>query len=134
VTLPVAPSAPAIFTADASGSGSGLVLNSDASLNTPANPAAGGSFVTVLATGGGIVQGGATDGALAPGTGNQTLPVSATIGGVPATVLYSGPAPGEVNGVMQVNLTVPTGLTGVQPLVITVGNVSSQTGVTVAVK
>jgi endo-1,4-beta-xylanase len=134
VTIPVAPSAPAIFTADASGSGPGLVLNSDYSLNTSTNPAAGGSYVTVLATGGGTVQGGATDGALAPGTGNQTLPVSATIGGVPATVLYSGPAPGEVNGVMQVNLTVPTGLSGPQPLVITVGNVASQTGVTVAVK
>ena len=79
-------------------------------------------------------MGGATDGALAPTAGNQMLPVLATIGGVTATVGYSGPAPGEVNGVMQVNLTVPSGMTGPQPLVITVGGVPSQSGVTVFVK
>lgn len=134
VTMPVAQSAPAIFTENASGSGAGLVLNSDFSLNTPANPAAGGSLIVVLATGGGTVSGGATDGALAPAAGNQTLPVSATIGGMTAAVGYSGPAPGEVNGVMQLNLTVPLGLTGAQPLIVTVGDVASQSGVTVSVK
>ena len=134
VTLAVAPSAPAIFTANASGTGPGAILNHDYLLNTAVNPAAGGSFVIVYATGGGTILGGATDGELAPGTGNQTLPVTATIGGMTATVLYSGPAPGEVNGVMQVNVTVPTGLTGAQPLVIMVNNVASQSGVTIAVK
>ena len=133
-TLPVAPSAPAIFTQDTSGSGPGLVLNGGTSLNTAANPAAGGSVVAVLATGGGTIKGGATDGALAPEVGDQTLPVSATIGGITATVGYAGPAPGEVNGVMQINLTVPAGMTGAQPLVIFVGGVASQSGVTVAVK
>jgi uncharacterized protein (TIGR03437 family) len=133
-TLPVAASAPAIFTQNASGSGPGLVLNGGTSLNTAANPAAGGSIVAVLATGGGTIMGGATDGALAPGVGTQTLPVSATIGGVTAPVGYAGPAPGEVNGVMQINLTVPAGMTGAQPLVMTVGGVASQGGVTVAVK
>jgi uncharacterized protein (TIGR03437 family) len=88
----------------------------------------------VLATGGGTVLGGATDGALAPAAGNQTLPVKATIGNVTATTVYAGPAPGEVNGVMQVNLTVPTGLTGAQPLILIVGGVPSQNGITVAIK
>ena len=134
VTLQVAPSAPAIFTQNASGSGPGLVLNGGTTLNTAANPAAGGSVIALLATGGGTVMGGATDGALAPGAGNQTQPVLATIGGVTATVGYAGPAPGEVNGVMQVNITAPTGMTGAQPLVITVGGVASQSGVTVFVK
>jgi uncharacterized protein (TIGR03437 family) len=134
VTLQVAPSAPAIFTQNASGSGPGLVLNGGTTLNTAANPAAGGSVIALLATGGGTVMGGATDGALAPGAGNQTQPVLATIGGVTATVGYAGPAPGEVNGVMQVNITAPTGMTGAQPLVITVGGVASQIGVTVFVK
>jgi uncharacterized protein (TIGR03437 family) len=134
VTLPVAQSAPAIFTQNASGTGPGLVLNGGTSLNSPANPAAGGSVIAILATGGGAIMGGATDGALAPAAGNQMLPVLATIGGVTATVGYSGPAPGEVNGVMQVNLTVPTGMTGPQPLVITVGGVPSQSNVTVLVK
>jgi len=39
-----------------------------------------------------------------------------------------------VNGVLQEDLTVPTGITGVQPLVITVGGASSQLRITVAVK
>lgn len=134
VTLPVAPSAPAIFTANEMGNGPGSVQNSDYSLNTAANPAAGGSYVIVYATGGGTIMGGATDGALAPGTANQTLTVTATIGGVTAPVLYSGSAPGEVNGVMQVNVTVPMGLTGAQPLILMVNNVASQSGVTIAVK
>ena len=134
VTVPVASSAPAIFTQNQTGSGPGLVLNGGTSLNTAANPATGGSVIAILATGGGTIMGGATDGALAPAAGNQTLPVSATIGGVTATIGYAGPAPGEVNGVMQVNLTVPSGMTGAQPVVITVGGVASQSGVTVAVK
>ncbi|MGA3189733.1 MAG: endo-1,4-beta-xylanase [Bryobacteraceae bacterium] len=134
VTVPVAQSAPAIFTVNASGTGPGSVLNSDNTLNTVANPAAGGSYIVVFATGGGTVMDGATDGAIAPTTDLQTLPVTATIGGVTAPVLYAGAAPGEVNGVMQVNLTVPTGLSGAQPLIVTVGNVPSQSGVTVAVK
>jgi endo-1,4-beta-xylanase len=134
VTIPVAPSAPGVFTSNASGSGPAVVLNQDNSINTAANPAPGGSTVVVYATGGGTIQGGAVDGALASGAGKQTQTVSATIGGLAAPVAYSGPAPGEVNGVMQVNLTVPAGLTGAQPLILTVGGVPSQSGVTVAVK
>ena len=80
------------------------------------------------------MQGGAKDGEPAPGTANQSLPVSATIGGATATVGYAGSAPGLVNGVMLLNLSVPSGLTGAQALAITVGGVASQTGITVAVK
>jgi len=116
VTLSVAPSAPAIFATNEPGAGPGLVLNSDYSLNAAANPAPSGSSIIVYAKGGGTIQGGAAEGALAPGAGDQTLPLSAAIGNVPANVAYSGPAPGEVNGVMQVNLTVPTGLTGAAAL------------------
>ena len=79
-------------------------------------------------------RGDATDGALAAGPGNQTLDVTATVGDIPATVVYAGPAPGEVNGVMQVNVRVPTGLVGAQAVMITVGNAASQSGITVAVK
>jgi endo-1,4-beta-xylanase len=134
VTIPVAPSFPAIFAADATGSGPGVILNQDYSLNTAANPAPAGSVILVLATGGGTIAGGPADGAIAPGAGSQTLPVTATIGGVPAAVLYAGPAPDEVNGVLQVDLTVPAGLTGAQAVIITAGNVPSQNGITVAVK
>ncbi len=134
VTVPVVASVPGIFSANASGTGPGAILNLDYTLNSASNPVAGGGVVVVFATGGGTVQGGAKDGAPASGVALQTLPVSATVGGMPATVGYAGLAPGLVDGVMQLNLKVPTGVTGAQPLVVTVGTVSSQSGITVAVK
>jgi uncharacterized protein (TIGR03437 family) len=94
-----------------------------------------GSVIQIFATGGGTISGGAVDGAPAPGPGNQTLPVIAMIGGVGAGVVYAGPAPGLVNGVLQVNVAVPVGLAaGPQAVVINVGGVASQDGITVAVK
>jgi len=44
VSLPVAPSAPGIFTEDGSGQGPGQILNEDSSLNTADNPAAADSI------------------------------------------------------------------------------------------
>jgi uncharacterized protein (TIGR03437 family) len=136
VTVPVVAALPGIFSVNESGTGPGAILNQDYSLNAAGNPAAAGSFIQVFGTGGGAVVGGATDGGLAPGTTSfVTQPVTATIGGVTANVLYAGPAPGEVNGVMQVDLTVPQGLaSGPQPLVITVGTAQTQAGITVAVQ
>jgi uncharacterized protein (TIGR03437 family) len=55
------------------------------------------------------------------------------MGGLPATVTYAGAAPGEPDGFMQVNVTVPSGLapgTAV-PVVMTVGTAPSQAGVTI---
>jgi uncharacterized protein (TIGR03437 family) len=119
VTIPVAPSAPGIFAADASGAGAAVALQ-------PAVP----GVMQLLATGAGTIVGGATDGALAPGTATQTLTVTATIGGQDAKVLYAGPAPGLVNGVLQVNLAIPAGLSvGPQPVVVTIGGVASQSGI-----
>ena len=63
-------------------------------------------------------------------------PVTATVGGVPATVAYAGSAAGLVSGVMQVNLIIPaTAPTGSSvPIVVSVGTANSQAGVTVAVQ
>jgi len=135
VSVPVEPSAPGIFAANGSGAGPGAILNPDYSLNSAQNPISGDNYVTIFATGGGTVVGGATDGAPATGAGSQTLPVTATIGGINAPVIYAGPAPQEVNGVLQVSLTIPTGLgPGAQPVIISVGGVPSQSGITVAIK
>ena len=60
--------------------------------------------------------------------------VTVTLGGVAAEVRYAGGAPGLIAGVMQVNVVVPDGLAGSVPLVLTVGGVASQGGVTVAVR
>ena len=57
--------------------------------------------------------------------------VNAWVGGVSADVLYGGVAPGLVTGVLQVNVRVPAGVSGSVPLLISVGNAQSQSGVTV---
>ena len=135
VTIPVAPAVPGVFSQDATGSGAGLILNPDNTLNTPQNPIAAGNYIQLLATGAGTIVGGAADGAPASGAGAQTLTVTATVAGVNAPILYAGPAPGDVNGVLQVDLTIPPATaSGPQPLVILVNGVASQGGVTVAVK
>ena len=138
VTMPVVAAVPAIFALDGSGSGPGAILNwPDNSVNSASNPAAAGGYVQIFGTGGGMVAGPAMeDGALAPGAWSlATQPVTATIGGMPATVQYAGSAPGLVNGVLQVNLQIPSGLApGPQPVVITIGTAQSQPGITVAVK
>ena len=58
----------------------------------------------------------------------------AQIGGKDAPVNYSGTAVGIISGAIQVNAKVPDGLAaGDAPVVMKVGGVSSQSGVTVAV-
>jgi uncharacterized protein (TIGR03437 family) len=133
-TFNVAATAPGIFTDDSSGNGQAAALNQDASLNSDANPAAQGSVIALYATGGGQTDPPDSTGSTAQGIAQVTVPVSATIGGKPAPVLYAGHAPGEVAGVMQVNLQVPNGVTGDVPVVLTVGNAVSQTTATIAVQ
>lgn len=62
--------------------------------------------------------------------------MNVTIGGVTVKELqYVGGAPGEVAGLLQINVAIPAGVTpgsGV-PVVIQVGEATSQAGVTIAV-
>jgi uncharacterized protein (TIGR03437 family) len=132
--LPVAATAPGIFSLDSSGSGPGVILNSDYSVNSAANPAPAGSVVMVYATGGGMTAGQNTTGHAASAAASLSAPVTATAGGAPATVLYAGSAPEEANGVVQVNLQLPDGVTGIVPVVLSIGGVSSQATVTVAIR
>lgn len=133
-TFNVSTAAPGIFTDDASGKGQGAILNQDYSLNSDANPAAVGSVIAVYATGGGQTDPPDSTGAITSGIARVTAPVTATIGGQPAQVLYAGHAPGEVAGVLQVNLLVPAGVTGDVPVVLSVNGAQSQTTATVAVQ
>jgi trimeric autotransporter adhesin len=127
VTLAVAPSSPAIFTADASGKGQAAAENQDYSINGPSHPAVIGSVVALYGTGGGPL----TSDALP----RLMLPVSATVGGLPAQVDYAGIAPGLVQGAMQINVAIPSAVTPGPsvPVVVTVGNAVSNT-VTIAVQ
>jgi uncharacterized protein (TIGR03437 family) len=70
-----------------------------------------------------------------PITPAPVLPVSATLADQPAPVQFAGEAPGIVSGVLQVNLQIPANApTGNLAIVVSIGNVKSQAGVTVSVQ
>ncbi len=135
--LTVLPASPGIFTADSSGTGQALAGNPDGTLNGSGNPAAAGSYIVLYATGGGMTSPQVPDGSvvIAGQLPQPILPVTAQIGGQPATVLYAGGAVGMVAGVMQVNVQLPSGLpVGSLPVTLQIGGQSSQIGVTIAVR
>jgi trimeric autotransporter adhesin len=138
IAFNVTAAAPGIYTANQTGAGQGAMLSYDLNgnptgVNASANPSARGSVVAIYMTGEGTAPG-SIDGAIAGAGGNglfkPVLGVTATVGGVPATVEYYGSAPGILYGVMQVNVRIPaTAPTGsAVPIVINVGNTSTQTG------
>ena len=139
VEYTLTPTAPGIYSQNAQGTGPGAILNQDYSINLPATPASKGSVVAVYMTGEGYTVG-AADGAIATGLLSPVLPVTATVGGIPATVIYAGTAPGIVTGAMQVNVQIPSNAPSGPsvPIVITVGTgtsaASTQNGITVSVQ
>lgn len=136
VALEVAPTAPGIFTSDSSGRGLAATVNQDRTINNAANPAPKASVVTLYATGGGQTVPAGEDGRITAGAapGRQLEEVSAQVCGIGAEVLYAGPAPGLVSGVLQVNLRVPESCpAGLQSVQISAGGVGSQSGVVVAI-
>jgi uncharacterized protein (TIGR03437 family) len=139
ISYNVAATVPGIYTLNQAGSGQGAIENQDYSINGSSNPAARGTVVSIYMTGEGITSPPSVTGQLSPTNGSglnkPVLAVTATINGVSAPVQYAGSAPGEVYGVMQVNVLIPTTApTGTLPIVITVGTTNTQTGVTLAVK
>ncbi|MGA2132917.1 MAG: putative Ig domain-containing protein [Bryobacteraceae bacterium] len=136
-SLPVVATLPGLFAANGAGSGEGSILNQDSSINSTSNPAAAPSIIQLFGTGGGVTNPASIDGALNPltSTGELVAAVTVTIGGQNAPVSYAGPAPGLVGGIFQVNAMIPSGTaSGPQPVVVMVGGVVSQTGLTVAVQ
>jgi uncharacterized protein (TIGR03437 family) len=136
IPLTIAPTAPAIFALGGMGTGQGAVLNQNNTINGTASPAANGSVIVVYATGAGALNPTAATGSVTASTGTMfPLPVAgvtATVGGLPATVLYAGAAPGFISGFMQINLRLPSALpAGTHPVILTIGGVSSRAGVTV---
>ena len=133
-TVNVVNAAPGLFSADSSGSGPGAILNSDFTLNTASNPAAAGSFVVLYATGGGQTNPPSASGAIATAAMPLAQSVSVTFGGVAADVIYAGNAGGEVEGIVQINVRVPSGVSGTVPVSLTVGGKTSQSTVTIAIQ
>jgi len=153
-SMPLVPTAPGIFTASQTGRGLGAIVNEDGISRTPNsadNPAPKGSVVAIFATGAGEwvlppVSGGLPqrliDGSIyiLPGglafTPRPAAPVSVTIGGLPARLQYSGAAPYQVYGKLQVNAIIPDNIApGLQPLVLRIGDTdNARQEVTVAVQ
>jgi uncharacterized protein (TIGR03437 family) len=135
VTMPVASNATALFTYPPTGKGGAAVLNQQYQLVSATNPVSAGDTIIIYLTGDGKADPDALDGRIAVGAAAMNTPVTVTIGGLPATTFYSGRAPGEVFGVMQINAQVPQGIaSGNVPIEVTIGSVSSQSGVTMAIK
>lgn len=143
MTIPVVAAAPGIFAADGSGAGSGAILNQDYSVNAQLNPAARGSVIAIYLTGAGSTTPPSVDGAITGDVApfpSVAQSVSVTIGGVTvpaAQIVYSGAAPGSVEGLTQIDAYIPQSVTPVSsvpvPVVVTIGGVASQPGITVYV-
>jgi uncharacterized protein (TIGR03437 family) len=136
----VVPSAPGIFTLDATGAGQAAAINQNNTINGPNAPAPNGSVISLYLTGEGQTNPMGVDGKPAtPPLPMPQLPVTATIAGQPVTVAYAGGAPGLVAGVMQVNLQIPADLVQntsgpvAAPVVIWVGYVPTQPNLTITV-
>lgn len=132
IRVPVSAAAPGIFIWTGS---QGAVLNQDNSINSLTNPAPRGNAVVIFATGQGLVSPAIPSGHPAPDSPlSGANAVTATIGGLPALVLFGGMSPRYV-GLFQVNAIVPDGVTPgpAVPVQIKVGDQASQPGVTIVV-
>lgn len=138
-SVPVTAAAPAIFSLSENGSGQGAVLNHDLTVNGASNPELPGNEIAIYATGEGVLTPAGMTGCI---TGD-TLPlpkpagnVAVTIGGQPAMLDFVGEAPGLVCGVLQINVTIPTGVgAGAQAVGLTIGTATnSSQNITIAVK
>ena len=136
-TVNVASVAPGLFTSDSTGKGQAAAVNQDGSINTPGRPAPIGNVISLYATGEGQTSPAGIDGQAAQiPLPHPLAPVTVTIGGTTVIPQYAGGAPGEVAGVMQINVQIPSGIqTGnAVPVIVQMGNVSSQAQVTIAVQ
>ncbi len=120
---------PALFTANASGTGPGAIINQDGTVNSAAHPAPRGSIVSLYGTGGG-----ATTPLLPDGYLNVAAPygvflnknVQASIASQAASVLYAGGAPYLINGALQMNVQIPAAAApGLNDLAVSMDGLSS---------
>jgi uncharacterized protein (TIGR03437 family) len=126
-TVPLQITAPGIFTATQGGSGEGAILQQGSNglftPNSSTNPAPSGAALEIFATGAGVWTPPPQSDVFLYGEGFTTQPVSVTIGGQPAKILYAGTL-GQISSwaVLQVNAVVPAGVaSGQQPVVLKIG-------------
>ncbi len=136
--FPVATANPALFTLNASGSGDAAIIQQNGSIVSTASPAKPGDVLTLYGEGYGTATPAtaAADGAIVGSTlPVPTNPVTLLLDGQPVSTLYAGGAPALINGVLQVNFTVPPGtLPGSHRIQIQVAGQTSPAGVNLQTK
>ncbi len=124
LTLQVAAATPGIF----------IVLNPDGHANSANDPAPQGAVLVLYATGAGQTT--------PPGVDGQTettvlpkpvLPVSVTVGGKPAALVYAGAAANLIAGILEVKLQLPVGISSgsAVPLVLSIGGFTTTVNVAI---
>jgi uncharacterized protein (TIGR03437 family) len=130
VSVPVVSAGPGLFFSGTAA----IVENQDYSVNTPSNPAAGGSVIIAYLTGSGPVSPTVSDGVPTPTDTlvKATSAYSATIGSAAAEVQFTGLTPSFI-GLVQMNILVPSGLApGSYPLTVTIdGQTSNSANISV---
>jgi uncharacterized protein (TIGR03437 family) len=132
----VADAAPGIFTLSPGARGQAAALNADNTANSASNPIDRGSVVAIYLTGEGQTDPPGQDGRIINTDFRKPLlPVTATVGGAEAEVLFAGSASSLVSGVCQVNVRIPDAVPpGAQPIEIRIGGIPTQGGVTITVR
>jgi len=119
VTVPLAPTAPGVFSLTANGLGDGAILHADNSVVNQANPAMPGEIVEVFLTGLGAVNPAVPDGTAAPSKplAIASAPLNVYVGGLQVSnIQFQGLSPGLAS-LYQLNIQIPLGLgPGPQPL------------------
>lgn len=114
VALAVTEAAPALFP---------VAANQDGSPNSASEPAPRGTILTFYGTGEGLTDGPNVGGRMAElPYPRPLLPVTVSVAGLTAEILYAGSAPGLV-GIFQLNARVPGGyiLAGAETVIVSVG-------------
>jgi uncharacterized protein (TIGR03437 family) len=124
--VPAAAVNPALFTSANLGSGQALAANEDDAPNSPQQTAHKGHRLRLFATGLGAVD----------SLGQPLAAVTANVAGIRATVLGVTPAAGFPNGYFAIDIAVPQEAPAADfvPVSIEVGGITSQAGVTVALR
>jgi uncharacterized protein (TIGR03437 family) len=97
----------------------------------PLRPARPGEIITLWCAGLGRTSPSYPDGTVVSNVYNTAFPVTVTIGGVPATVLFAGLTS---TGLYQINLTVPRVPDGNAAVYVNVGGQRSAEGITMAIR
>jgi uncharacterized protein (TIGR03437 family) len=139
LALPIVDSDPGVFSVSG-GTGPAALLNQDGSYNSPGNPAGLGTIVQIFATGEGVLTPAGVDGQIETGPlstiPKPVLPIRVFFAGETSfDVPYVGVAPGEVDGLLQINVRVPIDApTGNVEMLLQVGARTSPSKLTIALK